>query len=83
MNSLFDSINSQTVLIIAAIAMALLLANLMIRVVKANLGLIISMMVIGLVLQYAFGISVAQLWSQIGNLPQDLLQLAQNINQGV
>lgn len=83
MNSLFDSINSHAVLVIAAIAMALLLANLMIRVVKANLGLIIPMIVIGLVLQYAFGITVDQLWSQIGNLPQDLLQLAQNIERGV
>lgn len=78
MDSLIGSIDPQSVLMIAAIAIALLLGNLLFRILKANAGLILVILLIVLVLQYGMGISPLQLWEEIGNLPQDVLQLVKN-----
>ncbi|MBD2157873.1 hypothetical protein [Leptolyngbya sp. FACHB-16] len=80
MDSLISSVDSQSVLIIAAIAVALLLGALVVRIVKASLGLILPILAIVLIMQYGFGISPAQLWREIGNLPQDIVQLARGFD---
>jgi hypothetical protein len=74
MNSFIEAIDPQTVLVVAAIAIALLLRTLLIRILKAGAGLILTILAIVLVLQYLFGISPEQLWSEIANLPQAAIQ---------
>lgn len=80
MDSLIGSVNSQAVLVIAALAVSFLLVKLLFRILKASLGLILTILAIVLVLQYAFGFSPEQLWSEIGNLPQDALQLVKSLD---
>jgi hypothetical protein len=80
MDSLIGSLDSQTVLVVAAIAVSLLLVTLLFRILKAGLGLILTILAIVLVLQSVFGISPGQLWGEIGNLPQDAIQLVKNLD---
>lgn len=80
MDSLIHSVDSQAVLVIAAIAVALLFGMLLIRIIKARLGLILTIVAIVLLLQYGFGIAPTQLWSEVGHLPQDALQWAKTID---
>lgn len=79
MDSLLGSIDSQFVLVAAAIAVALLLFTLLLRVLRVGLGLILTIVAIVLGLQYFFGISPSQLWYEIGKLPQDVVRLVQNL----
>ena len=80
MDSLIGSVDSQTVLLVAAIAVSLLLVTLLVRILKAGLGLILTILALVLVLQYVFGISPGQLWREIGNLPQDTMQLVKSLD---
>lgn len=80
MDSLLDSIDSQTVLLIAAIAVAFLLFRLLFRILNAGLGIILTIVAIVLVLQYLFGISPRQLWFEISHLPQALARLMQGFS---
>lgn len=80
MDSLIGSLDSQTVLVVAAIAVSLLLVTLLFRILKAGLGLILTILAIVLVLQSVFGISPGQLWGEIGNLPQDAIQLVKSLD---
>jgi ABC-type multidrug transport system permease subunit len=82
MDALTGLVDSQTVLVIAAIAVLLLLVTLLLKILRANLGLILTLIAIVLGLQYFFGIDPNQLLSEIGNLPQDVMQLIQNFNAG-
>jgi hypothetical protein len=80
MDSLIGSVDSQAVLVVAAIAVSLLLVTLLFRILKAGLGLILTILAIVLVLQSVFGISPGQLWGEIGNLPQDAIQLVKSLD---
>lgn len=80
MDALVDSINSQAVLVIAAIAVAFLLVKLLFRILKVSFGLLLTILAIVLVLQYGFGFTPGQLWGEIANLPQDLIQLVQSFD---
>ena len=80
MDSLIGSLDSQAVLVVAAIAVSLLLVTLLFRILKAGLGLILAILAIVLVLQSVFGISPGQLWGEIGNLPQDAIQLVKSLD---
>lgn len=80
MDSLIGSVDSQTVLVVSAIAVSLLLITLLYRILKAGLGLILTILAIVLVLQSVFGISPGQLWGEIGNLPQDAIQLVKSFD---
>lgn len=80
MDSLIDSVNSQAVLVIAAIAVAFLLVKLLFRILKVSFRLILTILAIVLVLQYGFGFTPGQLWGEITSLPQDLIQLVKNFD---
>jgi hypothetical protein len=80
MDSLIGLVDSQTVLVVAAIGVSLLLVTLLYRILKAGLGLILTILAIVLVLQSVFGISPGQLWGEIGNLPQDAIQLVKSLD---
>lgn len=77
--SLLESIDSQTVLLIGAIAVAFLLLKLLLRMFNMGLGLILTTVAIALVLQYGFGISPRELWFEVSHLPQDLLRLTKGL----
>lgn len=78
MDSLLGAIDSQVVLLIGAVAVALLLLRLLFNVLRIGSGTILTIVVIVLVLQYAFGISPRQLWFEISHLPQNLVQFAKS-----
>lgn len=79
MDALLGTVDSQTVVVIAAIVVLILVLNLLFRILKVGLGLIMSIAIIFLVLQYFLGISPAQIWAEIGQLPQDLIRLVQGL----
>ena len=79
MNSLLGSVDSQTVLLIAAIGVSLLLFRLLFRILNVGLGTILTIVVVVLMLQYFFDISPRQLWFEISHLPQNLIRLAKNL----
>jgi len=76
MSSVLESVDSQLMLLVGAIAVAFLLLRLLFRVLNVGMGSILAIIAIVLVLQYAFGISPNQLWFEITHLPQDLIRLA-------
>lgn len=80
MDTWIESIDPQIVLLIAAIAIAFLLVKLLFRVLKASFGLIVAILAIVLVLQAFFGISPNQVWVEIGNLPQEVVQRVQGFD---
>lgn len=79
MNNLIALGDSQTILMIAAIVVSLLLLRLLFRVLNASAGLVLAIVAIVLGLQYLFGISPSQLWSEIVHLPQELIHLVENV----
>jgi len=80
MDTFLTAVDSHTVLLVAAIAVSLLVLRLVFKVLNATWGLILAIAAIVLVLQYAFGIAPNQLLTEISQLPQDLVQLMQNLN---
>lgn len=75
MESLLESVDSQLILIIAAIAVAVLIFRLFLRFLNVGLGSILTIVAIVLILQYVFGISPRELWFEISHLPQTLTRL--------
>ncbi|NJP12386.1 MAG: hypothetical protein HC866_25390 [Leptolyngbyaceae cyanobacterium RU_5_1] len=69
MDSVFSAVDSQVVLLVAAIAVAILCIRLLFRILNVGLGMILAIVAIVLVLQYSFGISPKQLWFEISHLP--------------
>lgn len=80
MDTFLTAVDSHTVLLVAAIAVSLLFLRLVFKVLNATWGSILAIAAIVLVLQYAFGIAPNQLLTEISQLPQDLVQLMQNLN---
>ena len=80
MDSFLTAVDTQTVLLVAAIAVSLLFLRLIFKVINASWGLILAIAAIVLVLQYAFGIAPNQLLTEISQLPQELIRLIQNFN---
>ena len=74
MDSLFNAVDSQTISVIAAIAVALLLLRLLIRVLNVGTSSILTIVAFLLVLQYFFDISPRHLWFEMSHLPQHLLR---------
>lgn len=74
-----EALDSQTVLLIGAIAVAFLLIRLFLRIFNVGLGLILSIIAIALILQYGFDISPRELWYEVSRLPQYLLRLTKNL----
>lgn len=79
MNSLLETIDSQTVLLVSAIVVSLLLLKLLFGVLSVGLRPILTIVAIALVLQYVFGISPRQLWYEIGHLPYQAMRFVKNL----
>ncbi len=73
MNDLVSSFSdTNTILLVAAIAVSFLLASWLLRVVRFTLGPLLLIVAIVLVLKFAFGISPSQLWYEVKQVPQIL-----------
>ncbi|MBD1873130.1 hypothetical protein H6F75_06525 [Nodosilinea sp. FACHB-131] len=70
MDAVFSSVDPQLVLLIAAIAVVVLAAQLFLRILSVGLVPLIGLIAIVVALQYLFGISPRQLWVEVSNLPQ-------------
>ena len=81
MDNLVNAIDSQTIVVIAAIAVAFLLVKLVFRILNAGIGLIVAIAAIVLALQYFLGINPRQLWFEISHLPQTVLHWVQAVMQ--
>ncbi len=79
MNSFFNALDSQTVLVIAAIAISVLLFKLLLRALNVGSGLILTTIAILLVLNFVFDISPRHVWYEISHLPQDAIRLAKRL----
>jgi hypothetical protein len=62
------------ILLIAAIVVSLLVFGFLVRVAKAAIGTAITIAIVVLVLQIAFGISPNQLWQEVTQLWENLWQ---------
>jgi len=71
----FGGADSQAVLFVAAIVVAMLVLNLFFRLINSTLGIIIAIALILLVLNYVFDISPGQLWYRVSQLPTDIMRL--------
>lgn len=79
MNSVLDAVDSQLVLLIAAILVVVLLSKLVFRVLNVGLGPIVGLLAIFLGLQYLFGISPKELWFEVSHLPQMAVRFWQGL----
>ncbi|MGG6241165.1 hypothetical protein ACQ4N7_21280 [Nodosilinea sp. AN01ver1] len=70
MDSLLNSVDSQLVLLIAAIAVVVLVSQLFFRILSVGLVPLIGLVVIFVALQYLFGITPKQVWFEVSHLPQ-------------
>jgi hypothetical protein len=67
---MFNSVDSQLVLLIAAIAVVVLASKLFFRILTVGIGPMIGLLIIFVALQYLFGISPKQVWFEVSHLPQ-------------
>jgi hypothetical protein len=79
MDSVLNAVDSQLVLLIAAIAVVVLLSKLAFRILNVGLGPLIGLLVIFVALQYLFGISPKQVWFEVSHLPQMAMKFFQNL----
>ncbi|MBE9110211.1 hypothetical protein IQ273_12395 [Nodosilinea sp. LEGE 07298] len=70
MDALFNSVDSQLVLLVAAIAVVVLVSQLFFRILSVGLVPLIGLVAIVVALQYLFGITPRQLWFEVSHLPQ-------------
>ena len=74
MDSLFDVLDSQTVVTIAAIALSVLLFKLLLRILNVG-SVILTAIAIVLVLHFGFDISPRQVWYEISHLFHNTIRL--------
>ena len=65
----------ELIILLASLLITWFVFNWLIKVLKASIGTAIAIAVVILVLQIVFGINNQQIWEQIINLPQTLLDL--------
>ena len=65
----------ELIILLASLLITWLIFSWLIKVVKASIATAIAIAVVVLILQLAFGINNQQIWEQILNLPQTLLDL--------
>ncbi len=79
MSSFLASIDSQIVLLIAAIAVVALFVRVIWRLFSIESGSILAIVGIVLILNYVFHITPKQLWFEMSHLPQDISRLVQSL----
>ncbi|MGB3201971.1 MAG: hypothetical protein WBA99_13790 [Nodosilinea sp.] len=79
MDSVFSSVDSQLVLLVAAIAVVVLAARLLFRILSVGYSPLIGLVAIVAALQYLFGISPRQLWFEVSHLPQIAMKFVNSL----
>jgi hypothetical protein len=79
MENLLNSIDSQRVLLVAAIVVVILAFNLLGKLLRQGFGQVIAIAAIMLVLNYAFDITPRQLWFEISHLPTIVMRFVQSL----
>ena len=79
MENLLNSIDSQRVLLVAAIVAVILAFNLLGKLLRQGFGQVIAIAAIMLVLNYAFDITPRQLWFEISHLPTIVMRFVQSL----
>jgi predicted PurR-regulated permease PerM len=64
----------ELIILIASLLVSWLVFTWLVKVLKASIGTAISIAIVVLILQLAFGIGPQELWQQIINLPQTIQQ---------
>ncbi len=80
MSSVFDGVDAQAVLLIAAVVVVVLAFRLLFQVLKVGTGSILGIIAIVLGLQYLFGIAPKQLWFEVSHLPQMAMRFVQSLS---
>lgn len=80
MDSVFGSVDSQLVLLIAAIAVVVLASQLFFRILSVGLVPLGGLVAIVVALQYLFGISPKQLWFEVSHLPQTAIKFFNSLS---
>ena len=80
MSPVFGGVDSQLVLLAAAVAVVVLGFRLVLQVFRVGAGSILGIVAIVLGLQYLFGIAPKQLWFEIGHLPQMAMRFVQSLS---
>jgi hypothetical protein len=80
MSSVFNGVDAQAVLLIAAIVVVVLTFRLLFQVLKVGTGSILGIVAIVLGLQYLFGIAPKQLWFEVSHLPQIAMRFVQSLS---
>ncbi len=68
-------IQMQLIILIAAILVSWLIFTWLLKVLKASISTALTIAIIVLILQLAFGIKPQELWQQVIHLPQTIQQL--------
>ena len=76
MDFLSDTMDTQVVMLVGAIAVFFLLSRLFFRIFSGAAGTLLSIVIIVLLLQYAFNITPKELWYEVSHLPQSLARFA-------
>lgn len=79
MENLLSSVDSQAVLLVAAIAVVILFFNLVAKVLRVGLTQLIALAAIVLTLNYGFGIAPRQLWFEVSHLPTIIMRFFQGL----
>ncbi|MFW6358902.1 MAG: hypothetical protein ACOC0N_06790 [Chroococcales cyanobacterium] len=74
----FKAMSPELIILIAAVVVAWLVFNWLIKVVKASLSTAVTIAVIVLILQLVFGIGPQELWEQIKALPETIVNTFSN-----
>lgn len=80
MGSSLGGVDSQVVLLIAAVVVAVLALRLLLQIFKVGSGSILGIIAIVVGLQYLFGIAPKQLWFEISHLPQIAMRFFQSLS---
>jgi hypothetical protein len=80
MENVLGSIDSQLVVLIAAVAVVILLFNLVAKVLRVGFVQLLVLGGIVLMLNYGFDISPRQLWFEVSHLPTTLMRLVQSFS---
>lgn len=80
MSPVFGGVDSQLVLLVAAVAVVVLAVRLMVQIFRVGAGSILGIVAILLGLQYLFGLAPKQLWFEVSHLPQMAMRFVQSLS---
>ena len=80
MSPVFGGVDSQLVLLVAAVVVVVLAFRLIFQIFRVGAGSILGIVAIVLGLQYLFGVAPKQLWFEMSHLPQMAMRFFQSLS---